>query len=182
MAKAKKAASAKKAQAEQAAAPALELEIPPAKKRGPGGRQPGAGRPPFRPTAEDRARVTLLAGLIKHEDIPKLVFNPQTGNPIDYKTLRRHFGQELDTGKMKLDSRVAESLVKRALDHSHPQGATCAIFYAKTRMGWRETTVLEVEGKAGVLVAPMAVSVDGWLAKVQERNTKAVEPGLEEPE
>lgn len=140
------------------------------------------GKPPFRPTKEDRMRVELLASILTQEEIVGLVFNPATGKPIDSKTLRRYFRYELDKGMAKVHAKVGESLIKRALDMEHPQGATCAIFIAKTRMGWSETHRVEVDGKAGVLVAPGVVSVEDWLSKVATRNAAATEPGLVEPD
>lgn len=140
------------------------------------------GRPPFRPTDEDRKRVEFLAAVLPQESIARIVIHPKSGKPIDLKTLRRHFREELDRGKDAIDAKVAQGLVQRALDLSHPQGAACAIFYAKTRMGWSETTRVEVDGKAGVLVAPGVLSAEDWLAKVASRNADAVEPGLVDPD
>lgn len=53
----------------------------------------------------------------------------------DDETLRKHYRSELDEGKDEVDALVSESIVSRALGGD----TTLLIFYAKTRMGWRET-------------------------------------------
>ena len=62
---------------------------------------------------------------------------------IDPKTLRKHYRDELDTGHIKANSKVAENLYRKALGEG-PQSVTAAIFWLKTRAQWKETTVSEV--------------------------------------
>jgi hypothetical protein len=62
---------------------------------------------------------------------------------IDPKTLRRHYRDELKHGHAKANVRVAESLYRKAT--SDAQSVTAAIFWLKTRAGWKETSVQEVE-------------------------------------
>ena len=57
---------------------------------------------------------------------------------IDAKTLRKHYREELDTGQTKATAKVAESLFRKATTDG-PQSVTAAIFWLKTRGGWRET-------------------------------------------
>jgi hypothetical protein len=57
---------------------------------------------------------------------------------IDPKTLRKHYRAELDHGHTKANARVAESLYRKATSDG-PQSVTAAIFWLKTRAGWRET-------------------------------------------
>jgi hypothetical protein len=57
---------------------------------------------------------------------------------IDAKTLRKHYREELDTGQTKATAKVAESLFRKATSEG-PQSVTAAIFWLKTRGGWRET-------------------------------------------
>jgi hypothetical protein len=57
---------------------------------------------------------------------------------IDPKTLRKHYRDELDTGQVKATARVAESLFRKATGEG-PQSVTAAIFWLKTRGGWRES-------------------------------------------
>jgi len=136
------------------------------------------GRPPFRPTDDDRQHVETLAGFgLRREEICLLVRHPKTGAPITEKTLRRHFAHELAVGAPKMGAKVADSLVKRALDMSHPQGATCAIWYSKCRMGWKERVAVDVDVKSGVLIPPASMTPDEWIAAAALRAAKAKEPG-----
>jgi len=67
---------------------------------------------------------------------------------IDPKTLRKHYRDELDTGSIKANSRMAENLYKKAMGDG-PQSVTAAIFWLKTRARWKETTVHEVTEPMG---------------------------------
>jgi hypothetical protein len=58
---------------------------------------------------------------------------------IDPKTLRKHYREELDTGQIKATAKVAESLFRKATGDGS-QSVTAAIFWLKTRGGWRETS------------------------------------------
>jgi hypothetical protein len=60
--------------------------------------------------------------------------------PIDPKTLRKHYREELDTGHVKANTKIAESLYRKALGDG-AQSVTAAIFWLKTRAGWKETQV-----------------------------------------
>jgi hypothetical protein len=57
---------------------------------------------------------------------------------VDAKTLRKHYREELDTGHVKATAKVAEFLFRKATTDG-PQCVTAAIFWMKTRGGWRET-------------------------------------------
>jgi hypothetical protein len=57
---------------------------------------------------------------------------------IDPKTLRKHYRHELDNGQAKATAKVAESLFRKATGEG-PQSVTAAIFWLKTKGGWRET-------------------------------------------
>jgi hypothetical protein len=57
---------------------------------------------------------------------------------IDAKTLRKHYREELDTGQIKATAKVAESLFRKATTDGS-QSVTAAIFWLKTRGGWRES-------------------------------------------
>ena len=79
---------------------------------------------------------------------------------IDPKTLRKHYRDELDTGGIKANSRIAESLYRKAMGDG-PQSVTACIFWLKTRAQWKETMVQEHTGNVGpimrierVIVAP----------------------------
>lgn len=85
------------------------------------------------PTAATRGMVESMAGFgIPQEDIARSI-------GIDAKTLRKHYADELDNGATKANAKVAQTLYKIATDANHKSCASAAMFWAKTRMGWRET-------------------------------------------
>ena len=107
-----------------------------------------SGRKKFVPTPCDRRLVKLLAGRgIPQEHIRQLILNPQTGKPVSIKTLERAFATELKTAKGELNIQVARFVMDTILGRRPMNGkpiknerlrVTLAIFFAKTRMGWRE--------------------------------------------
>ena len=73
---------------------------------------------------------------------------PQTGKPLSIKTLERAFATEIKTAKTELDVKVGQfimdSILGRTPVNAKPrkddrERARLAIFYAKTRMGWKVT-------------------------------------------
>ena len=77
---------------------------------------------------------------IPEDKMVQLVINPATKAPIDAKTLRRHFRQELDGGHTKADTLVAQGLFKNATTatKAFPGGIPLAqIFWLKTRARWK---------------------------------------------
>jgi hypothetical protein len=79
-----------------------------------------------------RRQVEAMAGYgVPEADIARVV-------GIDPKTLRKHYREELDTGQIKATAKVAESLFRKATGDGS-QSVTAAIFWLKTRGGWRET-------------------------------------------
>ena len=123
--------------------------------------------------------MQTLAGLgMRHDEIAIMVVNPATAAPIDEKTLRREFEQELREGPVKANSKVAESLFQQATGTGGvARSTTAGIFWAKARMGWRETQHVEVDVKSGVLVAPAGISPEDWVRAAQESNAAKTEPG-----
>lgn len=98
--------------------------------------QPKNGRPRHEPTEAARKQVEALAGFgITEPEIGTLV-------GITPPTLRKWYRQELDIGHVKANSAVAQSLYKKALGEG-PSSVTAAIFWLKTRAGWKETQSVE---------------------------------------
>ena len=64
---------------------------------------------------------------------------------IDPKTLRKHYRDELDHGHVKANAKVAENLYRKATGEGR-EAIIAAIFWLKTRAGWRETSVHEIGG------------------------------------
>lgn len=92
----------------------------------------------FKPTPEHRKQVESLAGFgIIEPEIARFL-------GIDPKTLRKYFADELATGHIKANAAVAQSLYKKALGDGN-QSVTAAIFFLKTRAGWKETQVQQLE-------------------------------------
>jgi hypothetical protein len=119
------------------------------------------GRPAFQPSEEQRRVVEAMVGFgIPEAEICGLIRNPN-GKPIDEKTLRKHFREEIATGASKVKFMVGQFMVASILgtgDHAdfvplkdEKARASLALLFAKSRMGWKETTVNEhanTNGKA----------------------------------
>jgi hypothetical protein len=100
----------------------------------------------FCPSGEQRRTVEAMVSYgIPQVDIARVV-------GIDDDTLRKHFREEIDTGVARANTRVAQYLFEQATGQRGDSGAavTAAIFWAKTRMRWKETLVNEHTGAVGV--------------------------------
>lgn len=105
---------------------------------------------PFhKPTPETRAEVKAMATYgVTHIQIASYV-------GIDPKTLRRHYREELDSAMAEAHTRVGKFLYNAASGEAIGDGAThsdcirAAMFYAKTQMQWRETSVLDHQSSDG---------------------------------
>lgn len=97
---------------------------------------------------------------------------------IDPKTLRRHYRKELDKGHVKANSRVAESLYRRATTDGS-QSVTAAIFWLKTRAGWKETSAHEVTGRDGGPIRVAETDARTRLADLIERTNAVIQ--IEKP-
>lgn len=101
--------------------------------------KPVSGMPPHEPTPETKAQVSALYSYgIPQEEIAGFI-------GIDAKTLRKHYRHELDTAHVKAHAAVGKFLYQNATGATLKEGAShsdcvrAAMFWAKTRMGWRET-------------------------------------------
>jgi len=100
-------------------------------------------KPPHAPTPESRAQVSALYSYgIPQEEIARFL-------NIDPKTLRLHYRDELDSAHVKANAAVGRFLYQNASGQTLGSGAThsdcvrAAMFWAKTRMGWRETQSID---------------------------------------
>src|SRR3954454_13695176 len=92
---------------------------------------PVGGRPSFEPSQSERQMVEAMAGCgVPEADIAAVI-------RIAPKTLRKHFREELDTGHIKANAKVAGNLYRIA-NGSGREAVTAAIFWLKVRAGWRE--------------------------------------------
>lgn len=90
------------------------------------------GLPAHRPTDKDRKLVQLcMAQGFTVERTSRLMGIGET-------TLRKYYGEELQTGADKAISVVAGTLFSIATDRNHPKCTTAAIFLLKAKGGWRE--------------------------------------------
>jgi hypothetical protein len=78
---------------------------------------------------------------------------------VDRAILDRTYPDELRTGAAKANARVAESLFRKATGDG-PQSVAAAIFWLKTRAGWKETTVHEHGGAEGMPLVIVRQIVD----------------------
>jgi len=75
-------------------------------------------------------------------------------------TLVKYYRDELDLATAKANSKVAEALYKQATDTDNPRSATAAIFWLKTRGGWKETSVIEGPGPNGQHLHKVSIDPD----------------------
>jgi len=126
------------------------------------------GRPPFQPTDKQRGQVEAMVryGILVVEIARTL--------GITKPTLFRHFREELDIGITKANAQVGEFIFSTIVGLPIPgrppvtderARVTAAIFWAKTRMGWKETVINQHEGTDG---GPIEVS------SVRERITRRI--------
>jgi hypothetical protein len=97
------------------------------------------GRPGYKPTDDDRKTVSLMCAVgIPHEGIAACI-----GDGIDDKTLRKYFVEELKTAKIRANAKIGGSIFNAAMAGN----MTAASLWAKTQMGWKETSVHEHAGR-----------------------------------
>ena len=122
-------------------------------------RAPGGGRKKFTPDDKQRLTVSVMAACgMPQTEICRQIINPDTGRPIDEKTLARVFRDDLDQGKARASALVAQSLFRKATGEG--KGAvTAAIFWLKTQAHWKESQQVEVTGQDG---GPMQVIIKSY--------------------
>lgn len=114
---------------------------------GTGGARENAGRPAFEPTDAERKQVEAMSGYgLPIDQIAILV---RDGIHID--TLRKHFANELVSGKAKANSGIGRTLFQKAMDGD----TTAMIWWTKTQMRWAETQKHELTGADG---APLEIA------------------------
>lgn len=92
----------------------------------------------FEPSLDQRQTVRVMVACgIPQPSICAAIVNPESGAPIDPKTLRRAFRAEIKDAKATANGLVAQSLFSKATGNG-TQSVTAAIFWLKTQAGWRE--------------------------------------------
>lgn len=130
--------------------------------------RPAGGRPPYRRSEDQAKLVESMTGFgATSDDVAKLL-------KISAPTLRKYYREELDLGVIKANAQVAESLFKKALGNG-PQSGACAIFWAKTRMGWKETQVIQPQNPDGSAIQPAIIEHTTVLAAYTDEELKTLE-------
>ena len=95
------------------------------------------------PTDKTRSEVSALASFgVPQEDIATYI-------GISKPTLAKHYPDELSFSSIKANATVGKFLFNMASGQAMKNGATygecsrAAMFWAKTRMGWRETNQID---------------------------------------
>lgn len=99
----------------------------------------GAGRPWHQPTEQNRRTVESMATYGATQVEIAFLLN------IHYQTLTYHYPRELKIGKIKANVKIGESIYTSALKGN----TTAQIWWSKTQMGWKETTILDHRGVVG---------------------------------
>lgn len=102
-------------------------------------------KPLHQPTEKTRAEIVAL----RSYGVPIKEVAAYIG--IDDKTLYKYYREELENSAIKANANVGKFLYQAASGQALTTGATysdcvrAAMFWAKTRMGWKETNVQEVK-------------------------------------
>ena len=113
-------------------------------------------KPLHQPTEKTRAEIVAL----RSYGVPIKEVAAYIG--IDDKTLYKYYRDELENSAIKANANVGKFLYQAASGQSLKDGATysdcvrAAMFWAKTRMGWKETNVQEHTGANGKDLIPTA--------------------------
>ena len=113
-------------------------------------------KPLHQPTEKTRAEIIAL----RSYGVPIKEVAAYIG--IDDKTLYKYYREELDNSAIKANANVGKFLYQAASGQALTTGATysdcvrAAMFWAKTRMGWKETNVQEHTGANGKPLIPSA--------------------------
>jgi len=85
---------------------------------------------------EKAAKLVELGKAIgyTHEQIARLI-------GVSEDTLSRHYAEELEHGAERINAAIAANLARIASSGQDRTAVTAAIFWAKARMGWRDTAV-----------------------------------------
>lgn len=118
-------------------------------------------KPLHQPTEKTRAEIVAL----RSYGVPIKEVAAYIG--IDDKTLYKYYREELENSAIKANANVGKFLYQAASGQALTTGATysdcvrAAMFWAKTRMGWKETNVQEVTGANGDPISLLLTQVQG---------------------
>lgn len=113
-------------------------------------------------TEETRAKVESLAAVgTRYEDIALYL-------GITRPTLDKYYKEELKIGTIKANAAIANTLYKQALDGN----TTAAIFWLKTRAGWRETQHVEMSANVKAKLSGNITLADLMLENFAKKGEK----------
>lgn len=116
----------------------------------------------YAPDDRQRQMVEMMVGVgVPEADIARVL-------GIDAATLRRHYDTELATGLIVANARVAESLYRKAVGDG-PQSVTAAMFWLKTRSGWREAAEKPGSGADAAIRAMSDAELEAAIAEVKRK-------------
>lgn len=95
------------------------------------------------PTEADRERVGMLAAFGNtHDEIAMLL-------GVSLTTLKKHYKQELDTGRVAANEKVARCLFDEATSGRGRERVRAQEFWLKNRAGWKDQKATEISGPDG---------------------------------
>lgn len=124
-----------------------------------------SGRKAWEPTDADRKLIEKMAACgIPHEQIARVIGK-------DLKTIYKHCRDELDTAIAKANANVAAALYQNAIKGN----VSAQIFWCKTRLGWKETQVVEQPNAVQVqfVDGPKQESMTEWMKRRQQDDKSA---------
>ncbi len=125
------------------------------------------GRPSYIPNDKDRKQVQTLSGMgVPCADIAALI-------ELSEPTMRKYYQHELDTGYVQANAQVAQSLFRQATDKDKPN-VIAAIFWMKTRGGWKEAQNAELGKKEEKQQAAKKAGAGKFAATVTPPQLRAV--------
>jgi AraC-like DNA-binding protein len=129
----------------------------------------------FEPTTDQRALVQNAAAFgINQADIANQL-------NIDEKTLRKHFREELNSGKFKVDMLAGRTVTELMKSGEERVRLDAAKYYTARRMGWKESNVSEHVGKDGGPIENKDVTArelfESRMAGIVARRAEASVPG-----
>ncbi len=101
-----------------------------------------------KPTEESRRLIRQLSAVgTRHVDMAQKL-------GITHDTLVKHYKTEIEDGRIDANASIAQTLFQQAKEGN----TAAAIFWLKTRAGWKETSAMEVTGQDGApLSSPVIV-------------------------
>ena len=90
---------------------------------------------------------------------------------IHRETVSKHYRRELDLSAAEANAEVANSLYQNAVNGN----VTAQIFWCKTRLGWRETSVIEQKQEFAILIdrPEEELTEEEWLEQSLGSRSKA---------